>query len=151
MALFDYDDDGDLDVYGANYTKRTTFDTLFRNESPGAGDILLADRSHDLDDVSNNSAGIAVGEVHGDGDHDVLVASGFGGPQIYFENLFDVPDTSAPRLPRLEATPAREASPAPTVVRVHVLDGAPMTSCAFDSVTLRYRVDEGVAQDTPRG
>jgi len=149
VALFDYDNDGDLDAYGANYLKTTTFDTLFRNDSPGAGTVQLTDRSQDLEDVSNNSAGVAACDVDGDGDYDVLVATGFGGPQIYFENHFDVPDTTAPSVPRLEAAPHRTAGPAPTVVRAHVLDNAPSAVSAFHATTLRFRVDGGAVTDTP--
>ena len=149
VAMLDYDGDGDLDVCVANYSKALTFDTLFRNDSLSADVIELTDRSGDLADVNTSSAGIAACDVDGDGDYDVFVASASGGPQIYFENQFDVPDTTPPSLPRLEAAPHRSSGATPTVVRVHVLDNAPFALIASYAATLRYRVDDGAVQDTP--
>ncbi len=142
-ALFDYDGDGDLDVTAANYSKGLTFDTLFRNDTLAADAPVLTDRSVDLANTPSFSSGVRAGDLDGDGDDDLLMAGAFSSAHVYFENQFDVPDTRAPRVVRVEVAPHRTQGPAPTVIHAAVLDNGPMAAAASLSVALRYTVDGG--------
>jgi hypothetical protein len=148
-VIFDFDGDGRLDVASATLPKLQTNDTLFRNESTVADQIVLVDRSHDLTDTSSHSSGAAAGDLDGDGDHDLFLSGSYSTAQVYFENRFDVPDTHAPRIPAVEAAPHREAGATVTVVRAHVLDDAPEDQNATHPAWLRYRVDGGATTDVP--
>src|SRR5262249_55331548 len=66
-----------------------------------------------------------------------------GDPNNYYRNTSQTPDTFAPRVPKLEQAPARDASPHPTVVRAYVYDNAALYISAFDLTTLEYSVNGG--------
>ncbi len=85
-ALFDYDGDGDLDVYLVNggwiYSERKVKNRLFRQESDGR--FLDVTEESGLGDTGFGM-GVAVGDIDNDGDADVYVTN-FGGDSLYVNN-----------------------------------------------------------------
>jgi len=146
---FDYDGDGDLDVVVANFTKATTFDRLYRNNTITQDVPSFTEDSGNLGDTNFTTLDIDACDVDGDGDYDLFAASDSGSPQVYFENRFDIPDTFAPYLPRIEQAPARVPGPGATVVRVHVFDNAPYYITYFNTTVLKYHVDNGPIATLP--
>ncbi|MEZ6017756.1 MAG: VCBS repeat-containing protein [Planctomycetota bacterium] len=146
---FDYDGDGDLDIIVANFTKGTTADRLYRNETTTANTPVFVSDFGNITQTSSISLDIDACDVDGDGDYDLFAASDANAPQVYFENTFDVPDTTAPLLPRIEQAANRAPGAAPTVVRVHVYDNAPYYITYFNTSVLKYRVDNGPIESVP--
>jgi hypothetical protein len=146
--LFDYDSDGDLDVYVANFSGE---DRVYRNDTlPGAGLVLVDVSATQLPGgLQFTTLDADACDVDGDGDYDVFVANDNNSRNLYLQNRNDVPDSTAPYLPRIEAVPDRAAGSEPTVVRVHVYDNAPYYVTWYASVELRYRVDDGPILSVP--
>jgi len=108
-AWFDYDRDGDLDLY---MTNRVGANHLWRNDGGGvfvdvAADLGVADASHD-------GSGVAVADFDNDGDLDMYLAN--GDDDVFFKNLLtdtgtatfiDVTATAFPGI----TTPQRGATP----------------------------------------
>jgi len=108
-AWFDYDRDGDLDLY---MTNRAGANHLWRNDGGGvfvdvAADLGVADASHD-------GSGVAVADFDNDGDLDMYLAN--GDDDVFFKNLLtetgtatfiDVTATAFPGI----TTPQRGATP----------------------------------------
>ena len=73
-SFFDYDLDGDLDLYVAN--DKQVGNVLWRNEGPGCGGWCLTDVSEASGaGVELCSMGIAIGDYDNDGDQDMFVTS----------------------------------------------------------------------------
>ena len=136
--FLDYDNDGDLDLFVANFSGQ---DKLYRNNNNGGANF-----SYTLVNFPSSSQTALDGEacdVDGDGDYDILVANDFGAANNLFTNTTQVPDTHAPYLPNIEQAPNRAAGPNPTVVRAHVYDNAPYYITWYNPTQLNYRVDGG--------
>lgn len=89
VALFDYDNDGDLDIYliNGNYHNRqrnqaSPENQLYRQEANGI--FLNATDESGLGDTGYGM-GVAVGDIDNDGDLDVYV-SNYGPDQLYMNN-----------------------------------------------------------------
>jgi hypothetical protein len=137
--FFDYDNDGDLDVVVASDSGQ---EKVYVNLGPGSNYTLVVG-SGILPADTTNSLGVDACDVDHDGDYDLMVANDFGQGSSFLENLSQTPDTTAPRLARLEQAPARTASSAPTVVRVQVYDNAPWYVTASNVTELEYSVNGG--------
>jgi len=146
---FDYDGDGDLDVFVANFTKATTADRLYRNDSVTNNVPVFAYAPNQLAQTNFTSLDADACDVDNDGDYDVFVASDGNAPQVYFENISNVPDAFAPYLPRIEQAPDRAPGTSDTVVRVHVYDNAPYYITYFYTAYLKYHVDNGAVVTVP--
>lgn len=143
--LFDADGDGDLDAFTVSDTDQ---ETLFVNQGAGGGFAFVLDPLALPRDTTSTVAAEAC-DVDEDGDYDVFVANDLGAANIYLENVSQVADTTAPRLPLLEDAPDRVASGVPTRVRVHVVDAAPWAIVATYPVRLEVTVDGGFPFEVP--
>ncbi len=151
--FLDYDGDGDLDLYIANFCGD---DRLYENQENGSGSfsyLKVPQSTSGLSDHGkpNNTVWDAdAADLDGDGDYDVLaVTEGNFGPN-YWENTTNVPDTSAPYLPNVESLVdqvAATAGSADLPVRAHVYDNAPYYITWYNQTWIELAVD-GVALDT---
>ncbi|MEM7581818.1 MAG: CRTAC1 family protein [Acidobacteriota bacterium] len=88
VAILDYDDDGDLDLYVTNGP--LTPNSLFSNQLAETGELTFVDVaiSAGVDVSDQDSTGVCFGDTDNDGDADLLVLSGFE-PNRLFENNGD--------------------------------------------------------------
>ena len=136
--FLDYDNDGDLDIYVANFAGQ---DKLYRNNWSGTGNFSHTDvTSSAMPSAGNTALDGDCADLDQDGDTDVMVSNDGDQPEYYFKNLLNTVDTRIPRIPNLEQAPARTAGAAPTVVRAHVYDNASYYVTWYYPVTLEYRV-----------
>jgi hypothetical protein len=144
--FIDYDNDGWLDTFTAS---RTAPEQLYRNLGPSGAFVM--------DEVTAATMPLFVAQALGgdtvdadlDGDYDVFLANDAGDPNTYLQNLSGTPDTHAPRIPRVEQAPTRNAGPDPTAVRAHVYDNAPWYVASFAAAALEYRLDGGAFVSVP--
>ena len=138
VDCIDYDADGDLDLFVANFSGQ---DRMYQNDGTGTyvfmptGTVLPSDSTISLD--------ADMGDADGDADYDLFVANDSNQPEWYLQNTGDVPDTSAPVLLRLEQAPDRAASGAPTAIRVQVYDNTAYYTTWYDDAALEVSVDGG--------
>ncbi len=78
-AWFDYDRDGDLDLY---ITMRLEANKLYQNEGDGTFTEIAGDMS--VEDVTGDGAGVAVADFNNDGFLDIYLAN--GGPDRFYKN-----------------------------------------------------------------
>ncbi len=113
--FLDADNDGDMDLYVANFSGQ---DKLYIND--GAGNFSLGS----LPGFSATSLDADVCDTDGDGDYDVLVAEDNFQANTFLRNTTQTPDTTPPYIPRVEKPRfVNQASPFP--MRAHVYDNAP--------------------------
>jgi FG-GAP-like repeat len=142
--FFDIDDDGDLDLIIAHLGSGG--EKIYEND--GAGNFTLA--SGVIDAVSDSSLDIVVADLTGDHRLDVVTAQGESGSFVNRIYVGNGPQDDRP--PRIVATEV-PADPQPGepfyVVRALILDDMTSDRNFFDrGVTLHYRVDGGVEQQT---
>jgi hypothetical protein len=85
VAIFDYDGDGDLDVYASNGPG--TVNSLFANQLADSGSLQFVDVAHEagVELTDQDSQGVCYGDIDNDDDKDLLVL-GFLGTHHLFEN-----------------------------------------------------------------
>jgi hypothetical protein len=141
--FFDYDGDGDLDVYVSNFSGQ---DRLYENE-PGIGftnfTSVAAELPPGLGGIARDSD---AADVDGDGDYDLIVCQDNFVANILLENITQVADTYAPRVANLESVPDRSSSTVPTRVRAQVYDNAAYYTTWYNATALEYSVDGGAWQ-----
>ncbi len=137
--FLDYDNDGDLDVYVANFSGP---DRLYRNDWTPGGSFSFTEV--DLPPVSDVHWDADAADTDADGDYDVLTASGFGQPNHFLRNVTEIADTHAPYLPAVETIGDQTAAAAPVPVRALVYDNAPYYVTWYNDTELQVEVD-GVA------
>ncbi len=88
VAILDYDNDGDLDIYVTNGPE--TANSLFSNQLVESGQLTFVDvaTAAGVGLADQDSSGVCFGDIDNDGDHDLLVLSGFE-PNRLFENNGD--------------------------------------------------------------
>jgi len=142
--FFDYDNDGDLDLFVANFSGQ---DKLYRNNNNGGSSFSFTQVSFPSSFDTALDADCC--DLDGDGDYDIIVSNDFNAPNSYFENTTQTPDTHAPYIPNVEQAPDRAAGAAPTVVRAQVYDNAPYYITWYNPTTLTYTVNGGGGATVP--
>jgi hypothetical protein len=138
--IFDYDNDGDLDLFVANFSGQ---DRMYRNDGALSGWTFTNVTAGTLPVDNANGLQADACDVDADGDYDVMVTNNFGQPNFLLENLGQVADVHAPRLPSLEQAPNRTPSSEPTTFAAQVFDNATWTVTQFNGGAVEYRVDGG--------
>jgi hypothetical protein len=135
--FFDADNDGDLDLWVASFSAN---DKLYRNENNGrAGFFSFTQIS--APSFSGVSLDADCCDVDHDGDYDVLVAEDNFSANTFVENVSQVPDTHAPRIPKVEVIGDQTAHAGPIPVRSHVYDNAPYYITWYNRTELLLNVD----------
>ncbi|VAW73148.1 hypothetical protein MNBD_GAMMA13-479 [hydrothermal vent metagenome] len=88
IAIFDYDNDGDLDLYISNGPGKSN--SLFSNQLKEYGEISFIDVAEEagVNAIDQDSSGVCVGDIDNDGDRDLFVL-GNNDNNIMFENNGD--------------------------------------------------------------
>ena len=142
--FFDLENDGDLDIFVANYSGQ---DRLYEN-SGAPGWAFTNVTASELPVLGHIGLGIETADVDFDGDTDVFVANDVNKPNQFVENVTGVADTTAPRVV-LEQAPDRMRSQQGTRVRATVYDNASWDKIQYASVELEYSVNGGPADTVP--
>ena len=102
-AFFDYDNDGDLDLYILNHPKTNIEDTITNEElmrivrEGEDADVLLRNDNGNFTDVSSKAGirnatfglGIAASDINNDGHVDIYISSDFAHPDFLYMNNGD--------------------------------------------------------------
>jgi hypothetical protein len=143
--FLDYDNDGDLDLFIANFSGQ---DRLYENQG-GAPITYLNVTDAELPDDNKTAHDGEVADVDEDGDYDVFVANGGTQTVNFLKNVTQLPDITRPRIPGLEALIAATAGPGVRPVRARVLDNAGYYTVWYYDVLLETKVDGVVIPDLP--
>jgi hypothetical protein len=152
----DYDDDGDLDAFVANFTGTNWLyqSSLAQGWSLSAQGLLhrtgLAGGQAPAPELpSNFNSGTSLdgewGDMDGDGDLDILLSNDGNQGNWLFRNVLGVPDTHAPDVLGLTAQ-ADKPNGSPTVIHARVQDNAPFYLHEFYDAQLVYSVNGGADQ-----
>jgi len=143
----DYDNDGDLDLFIANFSGN---DKLYRNNNNGGSGFSFTDVTNsEVPFVFRTSLDADCCDVDNVGDYDVFVAADSFQVNLYFENVSTANDVHAPYIPNVEKAADRVPGPDPTVIRAHVYDNAPYYITWFNDTNLNYTEDGGPVQTVP--
>ena len=134
--FLDVDNDGDLDLYVANFSGQ---DKLYVNQNNGGSSFSFVLGS--VPNFSATSLDADACDVDFDGDYDVLVAEDNGSANTFLENVTGTPDTTAPYLPNIEALGDQTAATGNLAARVHVYDNAPYYITYYNDSTIDVEVD----------
>jgi hypothetical protein len=144
--FLDYDNDGDLDVYVANFSGQ---DRLYRNDFTGTTFSFTNVTGTDMASTPNTALDADCIDLDDDGDIDVMVANDQDEPEYFLKNIRNNADTIAPRLANMEQAPSRVASATPTVIRVQQYDNQSYYGIWYNATVLQYRVVPGSFVSTP--
>lgn len=161
VEMLDYDGDGDLDVFAANFeginflykntaaqgdSKATAASFLKRTGVLGTEAELSTPGT-----AANSWLSASAGDLDNDGDTDLLVTQdGVSTSAAIHHNALGVPDAVAPRIPRLSVlgNPAPAGS-APRVVAAQVYDNAGMEAFQEAAASVKFRVNGGPVKTSP--
>jgi len=136
--FFDYDLDGDLDVFLCNFTgsERIYVNNPLGTMTVGAG-LLPA--------IGGGTTSLDADccDFDGDGDYDVINTNDDTQQEHVLRNGTASNDVTAPTLLRLEQAPNRVESATPTVVRVQIYDNAPYYITWYNTCNLEVQVNGG--------
>ena len=155
VDLFDFDGDGDLDVFLANfsgknfiYANGTAQGFLPPQVLHRTGNGLYSDFETPLTDNGGITRDADCADMDGDGDTDVLLANDSNQSNRYWENVLGIPDTHAPTIHLLTAQ-GDKVNGSDTPIRVQLRDNASYYIVNFYDVDLFYSVDGGVVSRLP--
>ena len=144
-VLIDVDNDGDLDVAVAS---ETNIERIYENSGAGGG-YTLTENLALMPAGTTSALGVDAADVDQDGDFDLFFANDVGEANTYLENITNVPDTTAPRIPAVEQAPDRNAGFAATIVRAHQYDNVNWDIAYQHVVELEYSVNGSPFVSTP--
>ena len=151
--FLDYDLDGDLDLYVANFQGP---DKLYRNNNNGGASFsfsnVTAGNIPPFVTFSPTSLDADAADVDNDGDYDVMVAADNFDRNVLLTNTTNPVsgmDNHAPVIPNVEQAPNRTSGPNPTVIRAHVYDNAPYYITWYNPTRIDYTVNGGPVQTGP--
>ncbi|MFN0007336.1 MAG: FG-GAP repeat domain-containing protein [Planctomycetota bacterium] len=140
--FIDYDLDGDLDVFVANFAGQ---DRMYRND--GNGGMTLMPSGTGPGSVIPSDSLIALdadaADVDNDGDPDIFVANDANQSEWYLKNSTSANDTQAPVIYVVEQAPDRSPGASPTVIRAQVEDNQPYYGTWYIPVRLDVTVNGG--------
>ena len=137
--FFDADNDGDLDLYVANFAGQ---DKLYLNN--GSGSYSLSS----LPSLGGTALDADAADTDGDGDYDILVSQDSFQANTFVRNTSNVPDTTPPYIPHCEVpTVITQAMPIP--VRAQVYDNAPYYITWYNPTWVQIRVNGCDLPDIP--
>ena len=86
VAIFDYDNDGDMDIYVTNGPNKAN--SLYQNQLSETGAIGFIDKGETAgaDATSQDSTGVCYGDIDNDGDTDILVLGNGQGNKLLENN-----------------------------------------------------------------
>jgi len=95
VAIFDFDSDGDLDIYATNGPG--TANSLFSNQLIESGTMRFVDvaAAAGVEATHQDSTGVCYGDIDNDGDHDLMVVGHTGTPKLFENNGGGFTDISA--------------------------------------------------------
>ncbi len=144
--FLDYDNDGDLDLYVANFSGA---DKLYRNNFLETGVPTFTPVGGQIPFFSSVSLDADACDIDEDGDYDIMVAEDNNQANTYLRNDNNVPDTTAPSLYRLESASGGAADDSTKAVRVQVYDNAPYYITWYNETNLITVVDGFSLGTTP--
>ncbi|MHC4837876.1 MAG: FG-GAP-like repeat-containing protein [Planctomycetota bacterium] len=125
--LGDLDGDFDLDLILGN---RNGLGRIFHNRSEEEGALGFRDVSNAVFPPDWSVGGVTqydqeLIDLDGDGDYDIFVAESFNGFNKLYANFTQVPDTTAPYIPKVEPLGHVDAAAESRVQRAQVYDNTP--------------------------
>jgi hypothetical protein len=158
VDFIDYDNDGDLDAYianfgGTNFLYQSGLAQGLAIDSVGlfhrTGTAPLAPNP-ELPSVDNGGTTLDgdIADVDNDGDDDILVANDMGQQNRLVFNVLGVPDTHAPTFYRLTQQ-TDKANGTATVVHAQLRDNTSYYLTNFYPTTLVYQVNGGADVNVP--
>ena len=146
VDFLDYDGDGDLDAYAANFSGTNW---LYRSTVAQGGTIQYrrTDAGTEPPELpSANNGGTSLdgecADMDGDGDEDILVANDSGQQNRYLENALGIPDTFAPTFFQVETVADKATGPDARVI-AQVRDNSNYYVIGYYAVELIYTVNGG--------
>ena len=155
VDLFDFDGDGDLDAFLANfsgtnwlYANGTAQGFLTPPVLQRTGNGLYPDLETPATSNGGTTLDADCADMDGDGDTDVLLANGGDQMNRYWENVLGIPDTHAPQI-HLLTVQGDKSDGSDTPIRVQLRDNASYYIVNFYRVDLFYTLNGGVVNRLP--
>jgi hypothetical protein len=142
----DFDNDGDLDLYVANFSGN---DRMYTNGLVPNGTFSYTLTNNVIGTVGGTALDADWSDIDNDGDYDIMVGLDFNAANLLLKNINNTPDTHAPKIALVEDAPDRLASAVPTVVRAQIYDNAPYYYTWYNPTTVEYRVNGGSLTTIP--